>query len=90
MHWHDDTGVVSPADFIPLAEETGLIVPLGRQVLQRAVEQVSAWQRQRIRFGRLHINVSPNQLAQPDFCKELHDAIAAGHIRHDAFRRRGD
>lgn len=66
LRWtHPARGVVSPAEFIPLAEATGLIVPLGEFVLRAACEQMRDW---RGRFGwspRLAINLSARQFAEP-------------------------
>jgi diguanylate cyclase (GGDEF)-like protein len=70
-------GVVGPAEFIGLAEETGLIASLGRWVLEQAVAEVSAW---RARYPEaaelgLTVNVSGHQLARPEFLAEVQDAI---------------
>jgi diguanylate cyclase (GGDEF)-like protein len=69
LRWHDpDRGLVSPAEFIPIAEETGLIVPIGRWVVARACEQAYAWQRHAT--GRppwVSVNVSPLQLEERGF-----------------------
>lgn len=63
--WRDpDHGFISPAEFVPLAEETGLIVELGRQVLERACSQCARWNR---RYGTaltISVNVSAHQFAQ--------------------------
>ncbi len=61
VRWlHPDQGMVSPADFIPLAEETGLIVPIGEWVLRQACVQGRVWQR----LGYKKINVSVNMSAR--------------------------
>jgi predicted signal transduction protein with EAL and GGDEF domain len=61
--WHHPArGPVSPVDFIPLAEETGLILPLGRWVLQTACREAASWKGQRL----LAVNLSPAQFRQPD------------------------
>jgi diguanylate cyclase (GGDEF)-like protein len=70
-------GVVAPAEFIGLAEETGLIAPLGRWVLDQAVAELSAW---RARYPQaanlgLTVNVSGHQLARPEFLGEVEAAI---------------
>ncbi len=71
-------GMVSPGEFIPLAEETGLIVPLGSWVLRQACEQ---WQRWRDRWGdriqlTLNVNLSTVQLLQPDLLEQVDQLLA--------------
>jgi diguanylate cyclase len=68
-------GLVAPLDFIPIAEETGLIVDLGRWVLETACEQGAAWQRQ---FGcplKMFVNVSGRQVADPMFATEVAEIV---------------
>jgi diguanylate cyclase (GGDEF)-like protein len=70
-------GIVGPADFIGLTEETGLIAPLGRWVLEQATAQVAAW---RERFPAaadlgVTVNVSGRQLARPEFLSEVEAAL---------------
>ncbi len=60
-------GRVSPAEFIPLAEETRLIVPIGEWVLATACQQVKDWQDQGVRVNRVAVNISPMQFMQPEF-----------------------
>ncbi len=73
VRWrHPDKGVISPADFIPLAEETGLILPLGRQVLQIACEQLVRWSAHPATAPlTIAVNVSARQFRQPDFVAEV-------------------
>ena len=73
LRWqHPERGMVSPADFIPLAEETGLILPLGNWVLETACRQLAQWARQP---GAAHltlaVNVSAQQFRQPDFVDQV-------------------
>ncbi|HEY4002499.1 MAG TPA: EAL domain-containing protein [Candidatus Xenobia bacterium] len=73
LRWnHPQRGMVSPAEFIPLAEETGLIVSIGEWVLQEACTQNKRWHEQG--YGELHVmvNVSARQFHQPT----LHDTVA--------------
>ena len=66
VRWkHPDLGMVSPAQFIPLAEETGLIVPLGEHVLRQACRQNKEWQRQGLAPVRMAVNLSSIQFQQP-------------------------
>ncbi len=67
VRWeHPELGLISPGFFIPLAEETGLIVPIGEWVLRRACKMTRQWQ-QRFDLGlTLGVNLSPLQLRQPD------------------------
>jgi diguanylate cyclase (GGDEF)-like protein/PAS domain S-box-containing protein len=67
---------VSPAEFIPLAEETGLIVPLGLWVMQTACAQLRAWSADaRARGLAISINVSARQFRQNDFVEQVFDAL---------------
>jgi diguanylate cyclase (GGDEF)-like protein len=79
VRWHHPTrGVISPADFIPVAERTGLIVPLGRFVLRETCRQAAAWLAE---FGpsvlqKAGPNVSVRQLHDPDFVDDVRAALA--------------
>lgn len=68
IRWqHPEKGLLPPQDFIPLAEETGLIVPIGDWVLKVACLQAKKWQMQGLPFFRIAVNVSEEQLKQHDF-----------------------
>jgi diguanylate cyclase (GGDEF)-like protein/PAS domain S-box-containing protein len=77
--WHDPVhGRISPADFIPLAEEAGFIVSLGAHVLRRACVEVARWRRTYPGHAglRLAVNVSARQLIHPEFRDTVRDAVA--------------
>jgi EAL domain-containing protein (putative c-di-GMP-specific phosphodiesterase class I) len=82
LRWrHPKRGLVSPADIIPLAEETGLIAPIGTWVLETACQQMKAWeQNASTRHLTVAVNVSARQFFRPDFVevtlKVLHDTGA--------------
>ncbi len=78
VRWqHPVRGLMSPDEFIPLAEETGLILPLGRWVLQSACEQLALWAEQpKTRHLNLAVNVSAHQFRRPDFVEHLMATIA--------------
>ncbi len=68
VRWqHPDRGLVSPAHFIPLAEETGLIVPIGEWVLREACRQQKAWLEAGKKVGKIAVNLSPRQFRQKNF-----------------------
>jgi diguanylate cyclase (GGDEF)-like protein len=68
LRWRNpELGTVSPMEFIPVAEETGLILSIGEWVLRTACSQVMAWREQGLPTGRIAVNVSGLQLAQRDF-----------------------
>ncbi len=79
VRWHHPSrGVISPAEFIPAAERTGLIVPLGRYVLRETCHQAAAWLAE---FGpdaleEAALNVSARQLHDPDFVADVAAALA--------------
>jgi diguanylate cyclase (GGDEF)-like protein len=66
VRWdHPRHGMLSPAAFLPLAERTGLILPLGQWVLRRACEEVGEWQRTAGQAIQVAVNLSPRQLEDP-------------------------
>jgi diguanylate cyclase (GGDEF)-like protein len=78
LRWtHPDLGMVSPAQFIPLAEEIGLIVPIGRWVLKEACAQNMAWQRRGLRPVTMAVNLSPRQFADPHLLHDVDEALLA-------------
>ncbi len=67
LRWkHPERGIVSPGEFIPIAEETGLIVPIGEWVLGEACRQLAAWKAKGLPPMRLAVNISARQLKEPD------------------------
>lgn len=81
IRWHHpERGLVNPADFIPIAEEIGVIVPIGRWVLATACRQLAIWQR---RFGpdlSMAINVSSQQLTQGGIVETVDRVMQAGQL----------
>jgi diguanylate cyclase (GGDEF)-like protein len=82
VRWrHPTRGIVGPVEFIPLAEETGLIAPLGRWVLEHAVAEVAGWSREYPDVPlRVAVNVSGQQLARPEFLHEVRAALEASSL----------
>jgi diguanylate cyclase (GGDEF)-like protein/PAS domain S-box-containing protein len=78
VRWkHAERGMVSPAEFIPLAEETGLILPLGHWVLETACAQLAVWATQpAMTHFTLAVNVSARQFSQPDFVDHVLAVLA--------------
>lgn len=72
IRWVSPAGLVPPLEFIPLAEETGLIVPIGKWVLEAACDQLLAWAQQpQTMHLQLAVNVSAKQFRQPDFIEQV-------------------
>ncbi|WP_019586082.1 putative bifunctional diguanylate cyclase/phosphodiesterase [Deinococcus apachensis] len=81
LRWrHPQLGLVSPAEFIPVAESSGAIVPIGTWVLGAACAQVRQWQQRTGRAVRVTVNVAPLQLAQPDFVDTVMAALKSGGV----------
>ncbi|MGB6007273.1 bifunctional diguanylate cyclase/phosphodiesterase [Castellaniella sp.] len=78
LRWkHPRDGYVPPASFIPLAEDSGLILPLGDWVLRAACRQLAAWaDHPTLSAIRVAVNVSPRQFRQPDFVEQVLAALA--------------
>lgn len=79
VRWqHPTRGLVSPADFVPIAEETGMIVPIGRFVLEEACRQLADWHRDpAFRDITCKVNVSGRQFGQTDLVEEVSRALRA-------------
>jgi predicted signal transduction protein with EAL and GGDEF domain/FixJ family two-component response regulator len=76
VRWrHPERGLISPTEFIPLAEETGLIVPIGEWVLRTACSQASAWQRQTQRQVRMAVNLSAKQFKDENLSQIVISAL---------------
>ncbi|MDW7675006.1 MAG: EAL domain-containing protein [Bacillota bacterium] len=76
IRWkHPELGLISPNEFIPLAEETGLIIPIGNWVLKTACEQLKAWQMKNLPVNRVAINVSERQLQVQGFVQNVKEML---------------
>ncbi|WP_255578461.1 bifunctional diguanylate cyclase/phosphodiesterase [Deinococcus sp. KSM4-11] len=81
VRWqHPTRGLLGPAAFLPVAERTGLIIPLGRWVLRTACLQAGLWRRQHQRPLRISVNVDAQQFRTDTFVREVLDAIQVGEI----------
>jgi len=78
LRWHNaELGAVSPAEFIPLAEETGLMVPIGRWVLHEACRQHVAWRAQGLPPVPVAVNLSARQFADDELVPDIERSLAA-------------
>ena len=76
LRWqHPQRGLVSPDEFIGACEDTGLVVPIGRWVLQSACEQQAAWRASGLPEVRVSVNISPRQLRNADFVETVQTAL---------------
>jgi diguanylate cyclase (GGDEF)-like protein len=81
VRWsHPSLGEVAPLRFIPIAEETGFIVPLGRWVLVEACEQLAAWKAETDELLTLSVNLSRRQLISPHLADEVRTALSLSGI----------
>lgn len=81
--WQRPDGLVGPAEFIPIADETGLILPLNRALLFSACQQLRTWQ---THFGfepplTMSVNIAPKQFAQPQLAKEIGDVLKQADVK---------
>jgi len=77
VRWqHPERGIVSPAEFIPCAEETGLVVPLGMMVLWQACEQLCQWQKTIHPHLSMSVNLSVRQFAHPTLLEDIDEMLA--------------
>ncbi|HLJ00014.1 MAG TPA: EAL domain-containing protein [Bradyrhizobium sp.] len=78
LRWsHPALGNVPPAEFIPLTEETGLIIPIGRWVLRNACAQIMSWQAAGLPAASIAVNLSPRQFMDPNLLDDIDDILAS-------------
>lgn len=76
LRWNNsELGFISPAEFIPLAEDTGLIIPIGNWVIDRACRQIKEWSEKTGKPIRIAINISPKQFMQLDLVRVIKSSI---------------
>ncbi len=76
VRWnHPEQGIIPPDEFIPIAEETGLIIQLGRQVIEKACAQFKQWQNAGIPVNNISINVSARQFREQDLVSLLQQVL---------------
>jgi diguanylate cyclase (GGDEF)-like protein len=81
LRWnHPDRGLVSPTEFIPVLEETGLIVPVGEWAIQRACKDLKAWQSTRSEIAAVSVNLSARQFRQQDLDARITGIVAAAGV----------
>jgi diguanylate cyclase (GGDEF)-like protein/PAS domain S-box-containing protein len=88
LRWaHPERGLVSPAQFIPMAEDTGLILSIGRWVLQSACAQIKAWESNALACDlQLAVNVSAHQFRQPDFVDQVKQELERAAAKADRLK----
>lgn len=88
VRWkHPQRGLVSPAEFIPVAEDSNLILPLGRWVMHEACRQLAQWaSHKRTAKLTMAVNVSAQQFHRPDFVEQVLEVLAATGARADKLR----
>ncbi len=84
LRWHVDGGFIPPDQFIPVAEETGLIIPIGEWIIETALAQAAAWRRQCPQAPRLAINLSPRQFAGRHLARCVLDNLARWQLPTEA------
>ncbi len=86
MRWQRDGVLVPPGDFIPLAEETGLIIPLSEWAIREAARQVRVW-RDRFGFaGAIAVNLPNRLFERTDLVEHIHNAVTTFGVPHDSIQ----
>ena len=76
LRWNNpDLGQVLPGTFVPVAEESGFIIPIGGWALEQACRQTAAWLKAGFPIGRIAVNISARQLGQTGFMEGVHSAL---------------
>lgn len=80
LRWRSPDGLIAPDRFIPLAEESGLIVPIGRWVLQQACRQAKAWHDSGLGWPVVAVNISPRQFQHPEFMATVREVLSGTRV----------
>jgi diguanylate cyclase (GGDEF)-like protein len=81
LRWkHPERGMVPPSEFIPVLEETGLIVPVGDWAIRRACEDLKNWQSAASRIGPVSVNLSARQFRQPDLHERIKGLVSSSGV----------
>lgn len=83
VRWRAPEGLIPPGKFIPLAEKTGLIVPIGEWVMRRAAERMKAWLDAGVALDTLSINLSPRQFERADLVEKVVSILSATGLPFD-------
>lgn len=85
VRWqHPSRGLISPGQFIPIAEDCGLIVPIGNWVLESACRQHARWVSQGLTPGSMAVNISAHQFRQANFCDQLSEVLLRTGLQPDS------
>jgi diguanylate cyclase (GGDEF)-like protein len=89
IRWsHPRRGLLSPIEFIPIAEESGLIIPIGKWVMLEACYQVKKWQKENpdCEDIRINVNISGKQITQPDFLEQVQRVLFLSGLKPSALK----
>ncbi|AQS35532.1 diguanylate cyclase/phosphodiesterase with PAS/PAC sensor(s) [Shewanella psychrophila] len=85
LRWQKNNGeIIKACDFVPLLEETGLLISIGQWVLKQACQQVSEWRKSHAPDLKVCVNVSPMQLEHPDFVEHVNQALIISSLPAEA------
>ena len=85
LRWQNPVlGDISPAEFIPIAEKTGLIIPIGQFVLGEALQHLAYWQDRHGQVFKLAVNLSPRQFGDPQLLQQIKNAIGLAGVPYDS------
>ncbi|MFL0505338.1 EAL domain-containing protein [Ureibacillus sp. 179-F W5.1 NHS] len=81
IRWkHPQLGLISPSDFIPMAEETGLIIPLGKWIKRKVCEQLVKWREKGLSIIPISVNITSKRFLQKEFSKEIRQLLDEFHL----------